>query len=98
MQTNANVRLDDDAIKNFLERSVVRLTAAGADPGAHRDAIIAYIREGCELSLVGSELIDFFCVSTPNIVEAAGFSGAGAEEIVALFDELHDRFWRAERA
>jgi hypothetical protein len=46
------------------------------------------------LGLSPSELTDFFCLSTPNIVEDSGYTGAVGDAIVALFDELHDQVRR----
>jgi hypothetical protein len=77
-------------IVNDLEtEAAFRLQAAKADPDSLREAILWYLREGYRLGLCQSELIDFLCISTPNIVESAGYADARADSIVALFDELH---------
>lgn len=63
-------------------------------PNSLRDAVLTYVREGYQLGLVPSELADFFCVSTPNIVEEAGYADTAGDEVVALFDEVHDQYRR----
>jgi len=85
---------NDTAIAALQAKATASLRAAGGRPDALRDAILSYLREGYGMGLSPSELTDFFCVSTPNIVEAAGYTDAAGDDAVALFDELHDRFRR----
>lgn len=60
-----------------------------------REAIVQYLRESYRLGLSPAELVDAFCVSTPNIVESAGYWGADGDSVVARFDELHEEHRRA---
>jgi hypothetical protein len=82
------------AITELQATAVATLRAAGGRPDLVRDAILSYLRDGYRLDLSPSELTDFFCVSTPNIVEAAGYTDAGGDAIVALYDELHNQVRR----
>jgi hypothetical protein len=78
-------------------RATSLLRAAHGRADSLRTAILSYLQEGYRLGLGPSELTDYFCVSTPNIVEAAGYADAAGDEVVALFDELHEQFRRNVR-
>jgi len=82
-------------VTNLQNQAAARLREAHDKPDSLRGAIIFYLEEGNRLGLGSSELIDFFCVSTPNVVEAAGYNDVAADRVVALFDELHSQFRRA---
>lgn len=89
-----NGHTDNTAIAELQAKATTNLRAADGRSDSLRNAILSYILEGHGLGLSPSELTDFFCVSTPNIVEAAGYAGAAGDAVVALFDELHDHFRR----
>ncbi len=89
-------QIDSKVIAELQARATANLRAAGGRSDALRDAILSYLQEGYQLDLGPSELTDFFCVSTPNIVEEAGYIGAAGDAVVALFDELHDQFRRSD--
>ena len=85
-------RLQSDAIDS--------LRSANGDPLLLRAAIRSYLVQGHTLGLGPSELTDYFCVSTPSIVESAGFTGDSIFELVALFDQIHNELlqgWLKER-
>jgi hypothetical protein len=88
----ADDRVDDGVVAALRANASERLQAANGHPDALRDAIMSYIVEGYRVGLCSSELIDFFCVSTANILETAGYHGSGAADVVAVFDVLHDQF------
>ena len=80
------------AIAELQARATTNLRAAQGHSDLVRDAILSYLLEGYRLGLCPSELTDFFCISTPNIVEGAGYVDAAGDAIVALFDDIHDQF------
>ena len=82
------------AIAELQQKTVDRLAKAGGREDALHDAILSYLREGYRIGATRGELIDFFCVSTPNIVESAGYRDGALDAIVRLFDALHARLWR----
>ena|SRR5688572_32176297 len=86
--------VDRNAVEALKNQTVVSLRAVQGHPDSVRQVIVRYLREGYRLGLVPSELIDYFCVDTPNIVEAAGYTDASGDAVVDLFDELHDEFRR----
>ena len=87
-------QIDEKAIADLQARTTAAVRAASGRADALGDAIWSYLGEGYRLGLVPSELVDFFCVSTPNIVEEAGYRGNAGDAVVALFDQLHDQFRR----
>jgi len=84
-----------EAMGELSGQTVAKLSASDGDLAFVRDTLLAYVTAGYELGMVAEELIDAFCVSTPNILETAGFSGAPSEEIMAVFDEIHAQVWRS---
>lgn len=79
------------AVTNLCAKATADLRAAAGRPEAVREAILTYLRDGYGKGVTSGELIDFFCVSTPNIAEEAGYVGEAGDAIVSLFDELHER-------
>lgn len=87
----------DAKIEDLCDKAAAALRAARGRPNALQDAILAYLKEGYHLGLGPSELTDYFCVSTPSIVEAAEHLDKEGEAVVALFDHLHNQFRSAMR-
>lgn len=91
--------LDDgdrnEAVDRLLKDAVAGLREAQGRMELIREAILSYLRGGYAIGLVPGEVVDFFCVDTPNIVEEAGYADAAGDEVVDLFDELHDEVRRA---
>jgi hypothetical protein len=52
-----------------------------------KHAIAGYLAYGERMGLTRGELVDFFCVDTPNILDLAGYSEAEADTAVVFFDE-----------
>ncbi len=79
----------DSAVLRLRERAISELRAARGQTPLLRDAILSYLQEGYRLGLSPSELTDGFCVSTPNVIEAAGYKDDVGDEVAALFDVVH---------
>jgi hypothetical protein len=78
------------ALERLQDETVAGLKAANGQTDPLRPVIMSYLKRGYELGLSPSELTDFFCVSTPSIVEAAGYTDTSGDSVVSLFDEVHD--------
>ena len=83
-------------IRELRARAAIDLRAARGSDDSILNSIISYLREGYRLGLSEAELTDFFCVSTPNILEQAGYTDTEGDTVAALFDELHDKFRRTD--
>jgi hypothetical protein len=64
------------------------LQQAKGDSRAIVAAITAYLEAGSNAHLTSGELVDFFCVDTPSILDRAGYSEADADLAVELYDEI----------
>lgn len=64
------------------------LQKAKGDNRAIAAAITSYLETGYSAHVTSGELVDFFCVSTPSILDKAGYSEAEADSAVALYDEI----------
>jgi hypothetical protein len=91
MIVTLDIQIDKTQVAELQARAANNLRAAHGRAEPLRDAILSYLHDGYQLGLSAAELTDFFCVSTPNIVEDAGCMDAGGDAVVALFDELHDQ-------
>jgi hypothetical protein len=83
-------------VDTLIARTTAMLSVARGHPDELRNAIAAYLRTGYSIGLTAGELIDFFCVDTPNILEEAGFEGAEGDSVATLFDEVHDQFRKSD--
>jgi hypothetical protein len=79
---------DDLDIDSFLEKHVAQFRAARADTAKLAQAINAYLDEGEELELSPHELRDYFDISSPGLLESAGFSDSEIERGGELFEKL----------
>lgn len=88
-----NEECDDD--EEYLEyvRWLSSLTAAELrdarqDPVQQRQALCRYYKRGYRAHLTPAELIDFLGVSSPSILDMAGYSDEGAAAMMAISDGL----------
>jgi len=94
---NAKTDYDPERYATFVDSLVSRTSSSlrnATDDIATRAAIRAFLEEGCAAGLTSEELIDFFCVDTPSIIDRAGITPARADEVVALFDQINDQLHR----
>lgn len=54
-----------------------------------RAAIQRYLETGYGAHLSSGELVDFFCVSTPSVLDKAGYSDDEIDFAVKLYDEIN---------
>jgi len=93
--------MDYDALENDSEEDYFKfcdwldavtaadLTQAKGNVSAMRAAIQRYLETGYGAHLSSGEMVDFFCVSTPNILDMAGYSDEEADLAVKLYDEIN---------
>jgi hypothetical protein len=55
-----------------------------------RAALCRYFRRGAHADLSHSELIDFLGVSTPSVLDMAGYSHAAADRVMLMLREITD--------
>ena len=54
-----------------------------------KQAIADYLEKGYSARLSSGELVDFFCVSTPSILDKAGYDEEEADAAIRLYDEIN---------
>jgi hypothetical protein len=93
-------RFDNDANESdedyfaFVEwlsdLAAAELREAKHDPARQRQALCRYYKRGFRAHVTTSELIDFLGVSSPSILERAGYSAAEGDALMRLSDALTD--------
>ena len=64
------------------------LRASRGNIEAIKQAIVDYLETGYSAHLSSGELVDFFCVSTPSILDKAGYYEEDADAAVKHYDEI----------
>ena len=86
--------MSDDEYEAFVaqlsDETAAALHAAKGDPSAQRRALIDYYRRGEAVEITAAELIDFLAVSTPSILDHAGYTEAEGDALMAISDALTD--------
>lgn len=78
------------AFTEWLEdETAIELKQAKGNEVAIRIAIRRYLETGYQAHLTSGELVDFFCVSTPSVLDKAEFSEDEADAAVKLYDEIN---------
>lgn len=70
------------------ERTASELRQAKGDVELQKKCLYRYYRQGEHAHLSAEELIDFLGVSTPSILEIAGYNEEEAAALMALSDSL----------
>jgi hypothetical protein len=61
-----------------------------ADPSEQRSVACRYLRNGSKADISHSELIDFLAVSTPSVLDRAGYSDEQAQSIMDMLATITD--------
>jgi hypothetical protein len=72
------------------EQTAAALSEAKGDPEAQKQALCRYYKRGERANLTPGELIDFLGVSTPSILDDAGYDEAEADALMQISDNLTD--------
>jgi hypothetical protein len=77
------------AFVNWLsEKTADELRTAKGDNQREEEALRRYYQRGEHANLTLAELIDFLCVSSPSILQEAGYSDEQAGAILLISDRL----------
>lgn len=78
------------AFCSWLEdKTADSLKASRGNTEAIKQAIVNYLERGYSAYLSSGELVDFFCVSTPSILDKAGYYEEEADAVIKLYDEIN---------
>lgn len=87
--------MNSDDILRLQEKYAGLLKEVRDRPAEIEGIVQMYLDEAYRLGLVADEVTDYFCVSTPNVIEMADCDVDEGDEIVNLFDHFHDELLRA---
>jgi hypothetical protein len=77
-------------VKWLSNLTAVDLRAAKGDPEQQKRALCRYYKRGERANLTAGELIDFLGVSTPSILDQAGYDDEESEALMSISDSLTD--------
>ncbi len=80
---------EDSRLMELIDQAAADLRNAKS-PQHLRAALCRYLRQGAALRRSTGELVDYLGVSTPSIVDRAGYSDQQAEEVVRVLGTLTD--------
>jgi hypothetical protein len=88
-----NDECDDDEeyfefVRWLSSRAAAELRDAKEDPVQQRQALCRYYKRGFRAHLTPGELIDFLGVSSPSILDMAGYSDEEGGAMMAISDGL----------
>lgn len=93
MEYNASEHHTDQEYLEFTrwlkDHTAESLISARGNADAVKQAITDYLEKGYSSYLTSGQLVDYFCVSTPSILDMAGFSEEEAEAAVELYDVIN---------
>lgn len=75
-------------VSRLSSQAAEELRAARNDREAQRLALCRFYKRGLAADLTIGELIDFLGVSSPSILDQAGYNDAEAEAVMAISDAL----------
>jgi len=78
----------EEQIRDLLERAVERFRAARGSSMKLRAAIEQYLEDGDALDCSPFELRDYFDISSPGLVEEAGYLADEQQHASELFDSV----------
>lgn len=73
------------------ELTAAELRDAKGDPARQKGVLCRYYKRGEQVKLTASELIDFLGVSTPSILDMAGYSEDEGKAVFVISDEITEQ-------
>ena len=64
------------------------LREAKGDQDKQKEALLRYYRRGEKANLTASELVDFLAVSTPSILDKAGYTEQESDVLMKISDQF----------
>ena len=85
---------DDGDYSEFVEwlsvLTAAALREAKPDPVRQKQALCCYYKQGERANLTAGELIDFLGVSSPSILDRAGYTSEEGDAVMRISDSLTD--------
>jgi hypothetical protein len=78
------------AVSEFTRRAADDFRQSAATEEEQRAALRRYFRRGAEADFSHPELIDFLGISTPSVLDMAGYSVATASRVMEMLRDMKD--------
>ena len=78
------------AVRKFTRLAADDFRQSAATEQQQRAAICRYFRRGAQADFSHPELIDFLGVSTPSVLDMAGYSEAAAQRVMEMLADITD--------
>ena len=78
------------AVTDFTRRAADDFRQSAATEQEQHAAICRYFRRGAAADFSHPELIDFLGVSTPSVLDLAGYSDAAAQRVMEMLADITD--------
>jgi hypothetical protein len=76
-------------IKPLIDSTVSALRLARESNKSPIQAITDYLQTAYAANISIGECVDYFCVSSPSIVESAGYSEPEQQQVIDCFDKIN---------
>ena len=76
------------AVTEFTRRAAEDFRRSVATEQEQRAAICRYFRRGADADFSHPQLIDFLGVSTPSVLDMAGYSDAAAQRVMDMLGDI----------
>ncbi len=80
----------EQAVREFTRLAADDFSQSAATEQEQRAAICRYFRRGADADFSHPELIDFLGVSTPSVLDMAGYSDAAAQRVMEMLADISD--------
>jgi len=78
------------AVREFTRLAADDFRQSSATEHAQRSAICRYLRRGAAADFSHPELIDFLAISTPSVLDMAGYSDSAAQRVIEMLADITD--------
>lgn len=83
------------AVDELMLAAAVDFRNSASDASEYRLAICRYLRRGSAVGFSQAELIDFLGISTPSVLDMAGYSDETAQRVMDLLADVTDEELRS---
>jgi hypothetical protein len=77
-------------VSEFMRLAAEDFQRSIATEEEQRAATFRYFRRGADIHLSTPELVDFLGISTPSVLEMAGYSDASAQRVMDMLSDITD--------
>ena len=80
-----------ELVAKLREEAALEFRAAGSDQKGRRSACCRYLKRGALAGMAQGELIDFLGVSSPSVLDIAGYPENEAQAVMEIMAQISDK-------